>query len=71
MNFQVFTAFCGGFLSGWIACSLMERRLRGGNIGRQRLIFNEGCTMRSHANPTTPKPKIIPTPQYTSRKRSI
>ena len=38
---------------------------RGGNIGAQPLILNEGRTVRGNGNgaPATPKPDIIPKPQ--------
>lgn len=39
---------------------------RGGNIGAQPLILNEGRTVRGNGNggPTTPKPNIIAKPQF-------
>ena len=52
-----------GFLIGLVG----RHRLlaRGGNIGTNQLIFNEGRTIRGNGNggPTTPKPDIIPMPQ--------
>jgi hypothetical protein len=55
----------GGFLAGWIARSQLENRLRGGNLGRDPLVLNEGRTIRGNGNsgPTTPKPNIVPKPQ--------
>lgn len=29
----------GGFLAGWIARSQLEKRLRGGNLGQDPLVF--------------------------------
>jgi hypothetical protein len=55
----------GGFLAGWVARSQLEKRLRGGNLGRDPLVMNEGRTIRGNGNggPTTPKPEIVPKPQ--------
>lgn len=60
---MTYTLSCiaGGFLAGWVARSQLEKRLRGGNLGRDPLVMNEGRTIRGHGNgaPTTPKPKIV------------
>ena len=55
----------GGFLAGWVARSQLEKRLRGGNLGRDRVIWNEGRTIRGNGSggPATPKRDIIPKPQ--------
>ena len=53
----------GGMLISWLMGLYGSRR--GGNLSRQRLIFNEGRTARNanRSVPTTPKPTIVPTPQ--------
>ena len=48
-----------GFRSGWLWG-------RGGAVRRTPFIFNEGHTTRTNSGPgpTTPKPDIVPKPQY-------
>ena len=64
---MTYTLYCiaGGFLAGWVARSQLEKRLRGGNLGRDPLVMNEGRVQRGNGSggPTTPKPDIIPKPQ--------
>ena len=50
---MTYTLYCiaGGFLAGWVARSQLEKRLRGGNLGRDPLVMNEG---RKPAPPAGP-----------------
>ena len=65
INFSIITAACGGFTAGWILKSILSKRMRGGNLGAQRLIWSEGRTMRgnNHGGPLTEKPQISASPQ--------
>ena len=55
---------CGFFMGVMVAGS--RKLMSGGSIGRRSLIFNEGRTIRGNGSdgPTTPKPNIIPKPQF-------
>lgn len=60
---------CGFFLGATVAGRrrpTCRELMSGGNLGAQPLIFNEGRTMRGNGvgGPTTPKPNIIPKPQF-------
>ena len=54
-----------GYQAGWRARGDVMR-IRGGVIGRPTLIFTEGPIQRGngHGGLTTPKPDIIPKPQF-------
>jgi hypothetical protein len=41
----ILSCIAGGFLAGWVARSQLEKRLRGGNLGRDPLVMNEGRTV--------------------------
>lgn len=58
------------FWAGWRARGDVMR-IRGCVIGRPPLIFNEGRTMRGNRSggPTTPKPEIVPKPQFPPPRR--
>lgn len=57
---------CGFFMGVTVAGS--RKSMSGGSLDRHSLIFNEGRTIRGNGNgsdgPTTPKPNIIPKPQF-------
>lgn len=55
-------AYWAGWDAGWRA----RGRARGGVIGQQPLILSEGHTQRGNGSggPATPKPEIIPKPQF-------
>jgi hypothetical protein len=61
----ILSCIAGGFLAGWVARSQLEKRWRGGSLGRDPLVMNEGRVQRGNGSggPTTPKPDIIPKPQ--------
>jgi hypothetical protein len=65
---------CGFFLGATVAGRrrpTCRELMSGGNLGAQPLIFNEGRTMRGNGvgGPTTPKPNIIPKPQFPAPRK--
>ena len=62
----ILSCIAGGFLAGWVARSQLEKRLRGGNLGRDPLVMNEGRVQCGNGSggPATPKPNIVPKPQF-------
>jgi hypothetical protein len=46
----ILSCIAGGFLAGWVARSQLEKRLRGGNLGRDPLVMNEGRVQRGNGN---------------------
>jgi len=62
-----FWIFGGGFFAGWWICAatwpFSDRRSRKGSYGSR---LDPGRIQRSNAsnNPATPKPNIIPKPQF-------
>ena len=42
INFSISAAAVGGFTLGWNLRSAWSQRMRGGNLGAQRLIWSEG-----------------------------
>jgi len=69
VNLSIIAAAFGGFTLGWNLRSVCLQRMRGGNLGAQRLILNEGHTMRGngHGGPLTEKSRISASPQTGSR----
>lgn len=65
MNLSLIAAAFGGFTLGWNLRPTQSKRMRGGNLGSQRLIWSEGRTMRGngHGGPLTQKPRLKPSPQ--------
>lgn len=67
---EVILASIAGGISGmaisW-AMGFYGHRLRGGNVGRDPLVMNEGRVHRGNGSggPATPKPDIVPKPQPT------
>lgn len=60
---------CGFFMGVTVAGRrrpTCKELMSGGNLGVQPLILNEGRTQRGNGNgaPATPKPNIIPKPQF-------
>ena len=65
MNLSLIAAAFGGFTLGWNLRPTQSKRMRGGNLGSQRLIWSEGRTMRGngYGAPLTEKPQLRPSPQ--------
>lgn len=62
INLCILAAAFGCFTLGWTLSPVWQKRVRGGNLGAQRLIWNEGRVIRGngHGGPLTKKPQIRP-----------